>query len=76
MTEQRKKLNYFKEMYELYQDSEMTLREFKKHLYEDLKIQKELAIGDTMIDNFWESLMDGVYNPDSKNVKPQAYKLL
>lgn len=72
----RQKAKYFKRMYEMYDKSDdMTVREFKEILYNDKLTQKLWDISENMVDSFWDAFMDGAYDPERLNLKPQSYQL-
>jgi len=60
----RKRKMYFNEYYRMFISKRYTVRELKTLIYGDKDAQYNLGITEEMIDRFWESIMDGEYNPD------------
>lgn len=70
-----KKVLYFRNYFKLYEETDITVGELKKQLYSDREYQERLGITLEMVDNFWTALMDGAYEPERLNIKPQNYAL-
>ncbi len=75
MSTKYEKALYFKNFYRLYEETDMTIKQVRTELYNDADRQKRLGISLTMVDNFWEALMDGAYEPQRINIKIQSYEL-
>lgn len=71
----KQKSLYFERYYKLYEETDISVRELKCKLYNDLHAQKRLGITLNTVDNFWTALMDGVYEPGKLNIIPQKYVL-
>ncbi len=64
---------YFKNAFKLYEETDMTTKQVKERIYNDKDFQNMIGITESMVDNFWEALMDGVYDPERDDLKPQKY---
>ncbi len=53
--------SYFRECYKCYNESDMTVREFKTMLYEEREQWDRLGITEQVVDRFWESFVNGTY---------------
>ena len=62
---------YFNNYFRLYEETEITIGQLRKKLYEDTAFQKRLGITENIVDTFWEAFIDGAFDPKGKNIRTE-----